>query len=302
MSPDQPASRPISQIVTAVVIAGGLLTLMIVINPVAYTKDDRVQIIVSILPQAEFAEAVGGKHVSVTVMVPPGKDPHTYAPKPSQMVDLERAKLYFKVGSPLEFELTWMPRFVELNPDMLVVDGSEDVKLISMGGSGGGLMDPHIWLSPKNAELMVENLCHGLLKVDPRNASDYENNTRIYLQRLDKLDTNISETLAPLENRDLLVFHPAWGYFAKEYGMTQKAIQAEGKDPSALGLAEIVDFAKQYSVSVIFAEPQFSTRLADSVAQEINGAVVIVDDLAKDYVSNLQSVADKIAEELGANG
>jgi zinc transport system substrate-binding protein len=301
MSRDSQAVISITQTVAAALIVGGLLTLMVFVNPVQSSPDDRIKVIVSILPQKEFVEAVGGEHVSVTVMVPPGSEPHTYSPTPAQMVSLTNADLYFEVGSGLEFELTWMDRFVDLNDRMLVVDGAKGIRLIDSGGSATGLKDPHIWLSPKNAEAMVQNLYHGLLKIDPRNASGYENNTRSYLQRLDSLDGNISSILAPVENKNLLVFHPAWGYFADEYGLTQVAIEAEGKDPTALELADIVDYAKRYNVSVVFAEPQFSTRLADEVAKDINGAVVIVDDLAGDYVRNLQHVADKIAEGLSNN-
>lgn len=275
--------------------------MMVFVNPVQSAPDDRIKVIVSILPQKEFAEAVGGDHVSVTVMVPPGSEPHTYSPTPAQMVNLTNADLYFEVGADLEFELAWMNRFVELNSGMLVVDGSKGIKLIGPSDSPTGLKDPHIWLSPRNAEAMVQNLYHGLLKIDPRNASDYENNTRSYLQRLDSLDKNISSTLAPVENKNLLVFHPAWSYFADEYGLKEIAIEAEGKDPTALELADIVDYAKSYNVSVVFAEPQFSTRLAEEVAKEINGVVVIVDDLAENYVQNLQYVADKIAEGLSNN-
>ena len=300
MSAESHQTRPVAQIMTVTVIAAGLVALMVIVTPAPAADDGRLRVMVSILPQEEFVKAVGGEHVNVTVMVPPGREPHTYAPTPSQMMSLERASLYFEVGAGLEFEMVWMQRFVELNSDMLVVNGSKDVHLMKMGD--GGMTDPHIWLSPKNAMTMVQNLYHGLIKIDPRNASDYENNTRSYLQRLDRLDENISAALAPLENRNILALHPAWGYFADEFGLTQRAIEENGKEPTALGLAEILDFARRYNVSVVFAEPQFSTRMADSIAEEIGGAVVIVDDLAADYIDNLEIVAIKIAEGLSANG
>lgn len=259
-----------------------------------YAEDDRIKVVVSILPQAEFVEAVGGEHVSVTVMVPPGQEPHTYSPKPSQMRDLERADLYFKLGSGIEFELVWMDRFADLNGDMLIVDSSDGVHMIPK--------DPHIWLSPKNAEAMVLNLYHGLLDIDPANASDYENSTRAYLQKLDRLDKNVSAALAPLDRRDLLVFHPAWGYFARDYRLNQTAIEYEGKEPTTAYFASVIEFAKEKGIKVVFAEPQFSTRTAEQIAAEIGGVVVLVDDLAMDYIDNLQSVAEKIAEGLSADG
>jgi len=293
MTPDGASSRPVSQIVISVMIAAGLLTVMAFVGNPQYPNDSRIKVVVSILPQAEFVEAVGGDHVNVTVMVPPGQEPHTYAPKPSQMRDLERADIYFKLGSGIEFELVWMDRFTELNGDMLVVDGSESLHLMDK--------DPHIWLSPRNVEAMVQNLAHGLEDIDPANASFYEENARAYLQKLDKLDKNITEALAPLAKRELLVFHPAWGYFARDYGLNQTAIEYDGKEPTTQYFARVIDFAKNNSIRVIFAEPQFSTRTAEQIAEEVGGAVVLVDDLARDYLDNMQIVADKIAEGLSAH-
>lgn len=290
MTPESASTRPVSQIVVSVMIAAGLLMIMAFVGNPQYPNDNRIKVVVSILPQAEFVEAVGGNHVNVTVMVPPGQEPHTYAPKPSQMRDLERADIYFKLGSGIEFELVWMDKFTALNSDMLVVDGSESLHLMDK--------DPHIWLSPRNVEAMVQNLDHGLEKIDPANASDYENNARIYLQKLDKLDQNITKSLAPLTNRQLLVFHPAWGYFARDYGLNQTAIEYDGKEPTTQYFARVIDFAKANDIKVIFAEPQFSTRTAEEIAQEVSGTVVLVDDLAKDYLVNMQHVADKIAEGL----
>jgi zinc transport system substrate-binding protein len=294
MTPDSASSRPVSQIVISIAIAAGLLTIMAFVGNPQYPNDNRIRVVVSILPQEEFVEAVGGSHVNVTVMVPPGQDPHTYAPKPSQMRDLERASLYFKLGSGIEFELVWMDRFTELNKNMLVVDGSESLHLMDK--------DPHTWLSPRNVEAMVQDVEHGLEKIDPANASYYEENARIYLQKLDKLDQNITASLAPLTKRELLVLHPAWGYFARDYGLNQTSIEYDGKEPTTQYFARVIDFAKENGIKVIFAEPQFSTRTAEEIAHEVGGTVVLVDDLAEDYLNNMQLVADKISEGLSANG
>ena len=290
MSGDSTGPKPVSQVIISVVIAAGLLSIMAFVGNPQNLDDGKIRVMVTILPQAEFARAVGGNHVNVTVMVPPGQEPHTYAPKPSQMRDLERADVYFALGSGIEFELVWMDKFTALNNGMLVVDGSDGVHMIGE--------DPHIWLSPRNVEAMVQNLEHGLEEVDPANASDYNHNAIEYLKRLDGLDKNISSALEPLAHRELLVLHPAWAYFAKDYGLNETAIQYQGKDPTTQYFAQVIDFAKENGIKVIFAEPQFSTRTADEMASEIGGVVVLVDDLAEDYIENLQTVADEIAEGL----
>lgn len=95
-----------------------------------------------------------------------------------------------------------------------------------------------------------------------------------------------------------MVFHPSWGYFAAEYGLTMITIETEGKEPSAQDMAKIVDIAKEKQVRVIFVQPQFSTRSAQAVAEEIDGEVIAVDPLAKDYIKNMDRVSDVFARNL----
>ncbi|RLI89650.1 MAG: zinc ABC transporter substrate-binding protein, partial [Candidatus Altiarchaeales archaeon] len=126
---------------------------------------ERLGVVVTILPQADFVKKVGGSRVRVTVMVPPGASPHTYEPTPGQLMETSKAKIYFKVGSGVEFENVWMDRIRAINPDMVIIDGSEGIT--KREG------DPHIWNSPINAKKMVENIYNGLIRVDPANADEY---------------------------------------------------------------------------------------------------------------------------------
>lgn len=259
-------------------------------------EDGRISLVVSISPQAELAEAIGGDHARITVMVPPGQEPHTYEPTPSQMKIVEDADMYMMVGSGIEFELVWMERFVELNLDMIIVNASEGIELISIGDVGS--VDPHVWLSPVCAMKMTENLRDALKDFDPNNATDYDDGADQYLVSLSDLDDYISESLEPLENRNMLVLHPAWGYFAKTYNLTQIAIEQEGKEPSAEDIALIIETARDLNITVVFAEPEFNTAVAEQIAEEIGGSVLLVDPLASDYIDNLRSVADQISEGL----
>ena len=180
---------------------------------------DRIGVVVTVLPQAEFVENVGREKVDVTVMVPPGANPHTYEPMPSQMEALAKAKMYAKVGAGIEFELVWMDKLTAINKDMLVVDCSEGVKLskMAMDDDHHDRMDPHIWMSPVNAQIMVRNICDGLIQIDPKNKSYYQQNRDAYLQKLSQLDAEIRSQLAEVTNRMVMVYHPAFGYFASEY-------------------------------------------------------------------------------------
>jgi len=281
-------------------------------------NDDKIGVIVSIPPQAEFVEKVGGDKVIVTVMVPPGADPHTYEPVPAQLEEVSRAQIYVKVGSAgagsgIEFELVWMDKIIDINGKMLVVDSSRGVKFFavtyengvpveyneydedSMDRSALKGIDPHIWLSPANAKIMSENIYRGLVRVDPENQEYYKKNLDNYLAELDMLNEEINQMFLEKENKVIIVFHPAWTYFALDYGIKQMAIEEEGKEPTAEGIKDLIDKARQYNIKVIFASPECSTRSAEAIAREIGGSVKLVSSLNKNYVENMKEVAEAFA-------
>lgn len=267
---------------------------------------DKIGIIVTMPPQAEFVEKVGGENVDVTVMVPPGASPHTYEPTPNQMTDVARAEMYVKVGSGVEFELVWMNKIIAQNDDMLVVDCSEGIQLIEMAGAHEyegedyehGTMDPHIWMSPLNARIMVQNICDGLVQIDPDNRAYYEANRDAYSQSLTQLDQDIRDSLSGVTNRTFMVYHPAFGYFAEAYELTMLPIEEEGKEPTASGLAHLIDQAKEHNIKVIFASPQFNPQSAEVIADEIGGNVVFIDSLAGDYIANLRTLPGELGEAM----
>lgn len=244
----------------------------------------KIGVVVSILPQAEFVEKIGGDKVNITVMVPPGASPHTYEPIPSQLEDVGEAEIYVKVGSGIEFELNWIDKIVKLNKEMLIVDCSEEIELIEF--------DPHIWLSPKNVKIMVENIYNGLVRVDPENKKYYKENKENYLQELDKLDNEITQALLGKVDRKIMVYHPAWAYFARDYDLEQIPVEEGGKEPSPKDLEYFIKQAKENSVKIIFASPEFSTKSAEVIASEIGGAVVLISPLEKNYIENISKIAE----------
>jgi zinc transport system substrate-binding protein len=266
---------------------------------------DKVGVVVTILPQADFVENVGGEKVDVTVMVPPGADPHTYELTPSQLVKVSKAKMYAEVGSGVEFELVWMDKIIEQNKAMLVLDCANGVRLMQMiedehhetdEGEHHTGNDPHIWLSPRNVKIMVENICSGLVRVDPQNEAYYTRNRDEYLAKLDTLDKDIQEGLSSLKNRRFIVFHPAWGYFARDYNLEQIPIEIGGKEPTAKDIANLIQEAEEQDIKIIFASPEFNPKSAEVIAKEIGGTVVFIDPLAKDYINNMRMVLDELVQ------
>lgn len=282
-----------------VIIAFGLISLY-QSSDLDYVEKPRV--VVTILPQEEFIEKIAGDKVSITTMVPPGASPHTYEPRPSQMKEITEAKMYAKVGTELDFELVWMPKIIETNPNMLIVDSSEGAQLIEMDVHDSeyelGGKDPHVWLSPKKAVIMVENLYEGLVKIDPDNKEYFAKNKDVYISSLKELDGTIMQTFSGLKTKKFMVYHDSWGYLAYDYGLEQIPIQKEGKEPTPEGIATLIDQARENNITIIFASPEFEIQTAKTIAEEIDGNVILISPLAKNYIENLKKMSDEISNSL----
>jgi zinc transport system substrate-binding protein len=259
------------------------------------SPDGKIGVVVTVGPQEEFVKRVSGDRVNVTVMVPSGADPHTYEPLPNQMKQVQDAQIYFQVGSGIEFELSWMDKIASMNPEMKLVNTSEGITLLPNTAEQEEGSDPHVWVSPKNAKIMVENIYQTLIQTDPENKDYYTENRDEYLKELDELDKNITQTLSGKNNTKIMVYHPAWAYFCKDYNLQQIAIESEGKEPTPQEIANLVDEARADNIKIIFVTPEFSTSNAEVIANEIGGKVVVVDPLDSNYLENMQKVAEAFA-------
>jgi len=285
--------------------------------------NNRLSVFVSIVPQKYFVEQIGKDLVDVQVMVQPGAGPHTYEPKPLQMAALSKAKLYFSIG--VTFEQAWLNKIASSNPNLIIVHTDEKIQKIPMavhhhddtvhnhgdddhhhhhhGDKGhdkmpehdhrhhSGILDPHIWLSPPLVKIQAHTILDALQKADPMNSATYESNFKDFITEIDLLHAKLENTFSGKKGAAFMVFHPSWGYFAKAYGLKQIPIEVEGKDPKAAQLMEIINYAKEHDIKVIFVQPQFSARSADLVAKEIGGKVVSIDPLAFNWSENLREVA-----------
>ena len=259
---------------------------------------------VSILPQQDFLkQVIGQQPYSIMVLIPPGASPETYALSPGQMEQLSRAKAYFKLGSGLPFENVWLGKIENLNPAMPIFDCSNSIEIMSGASEGAPETDahgedPHIWLSPLNAVMMVRNIAEGMSGIDPAHKDIYEQNAATYIEKLKELDGEIKAKLAAVSDRNFIIFHPAWGYYAKEFGLNQIPIEIEGKEPKAFALEKLVALAKSENIRTVFASPEFNAESAKVIAREINGQVVFIDPLAGDYIANMLEVTGKFGEAM----
>ena len=273
-------------------------------RPASEAAGDRpLAVAVSILPQKYMVERIGGPAVRVFVLIGPGESPVTYDPTPRQMASLVGTQLYFTMD--LEFERAWLERMQAVHPGMRVVNMRGGIRLLPLdqvGGTGHEAgQDPHVWMNPRLVRVMAGTIRDALVEALPERRELFHRNHRRFVGHLDELDGEIRKILRSLPARTFMAFHPAWGYFAEEYGLRQIPIQSHGKEPGAQSLVRLIDLAKEQRVRVIVVQAQFSRSAAETVGQALGARVISLDPLAEDYVNNLRLVAEALAEALRAS-
>ena len=263
-----------------------------------------INIVVSILPEQTFLKIIGGDKVNISLMVLAGNSPHTYEPKPSQMISVAKADLYLAID--VEFEHVWLPKFKNLNHKMHIVDiakGVTKMHMLQVSHTKDAQethkhegKDPHIWTDPNNVRIIAHNIYNALVEADEVNIPYYKKNLETFLTTITKTDSHIKEILSTLkENRTFMVFHPSWGYFAKAYDLKQIAVEVEGKSPKPRELVALIKEAKVKKVSAIFTQPEFSDASARIIANELHIPVVKVSPMASHWSENLITIAKTIA-------
>lgn len=256
--------------------------------------DDRPTVLVSVPPQAWLAERVAGDLVDLRVMVPPGASPHSYEPTMSQMRQVHRAAVYGALGHPaFSFERAWLPDIREVARSMEVVDTG--------AGCNAGGEDPHIWLDPDCALRMTDSLEAALARLLPAEEQAISEGAASARERIRQVGTEARELLAPHRGRSFMVFHPAWGHFARSFGLRQVAIEAEGKAPSPAELQRLVRRVSEEGIGTVFVQPQFSREAAEIVAAEANARVILLDPLRRDWDEGILETARELAASFGAD-
>jgi len=268
-----------------------------ILFPTSSANAEKIKAFVSILPQAYCVERIGGPHVAVEVLVGPGQSPATYEPTPKQMARLGQSQVYFRIGTP--FERGIIDRISKIFKHIRIIDTRKGISLRYFRLSKGiSVADPHIWLNPMYIKIQAHTICRALITLDPAHEHLFRQNLERFQNDLDALDTTIAEILAPVRGQKFYVFHPAFGYFGDRYGLTQVAVEIEGKEPSPKQLARLIRAARENAVTVIFVQPQFAKREADAIARAIDGAVVPMDPLARNYMDNMKKMARTLHEAL----
>ena len=266
-------------------------------------KDDTPAISVTIEPQRYFVEKITGNNFKVNTIVPPGTSPESYDPTPSQMVALGKSLLYFKVGY-LGFENAWGKTLEENNTNVKVVNTSNEIVLIEgdehiveigehqhHDGHDHQGVDPHIWSSPKSALIMAENILNALVEIDVENQKVYRDNFTTLRAEIIEVDKKITSLLENAPVKSFIIYHPALGYFARDYNLTQYSIEFEGKNPSPQQLKQMIDFAKKQGIKTIFVQKGFDMKNAESLAKEVGASIHSIDPLSYDWSDEMINIA-----------
>ena len=261
-------------------------------NSSSIVPTEKPIIAVTIVPEQTFVEAVCGDLAEVITMVPPGNSPENYEPTPQEMKKFGNASLYFAIGVPTE-KANILP-----NAGNAKIVSLQDVVAAEYPTrkfeSGEG--DPHIWLSPKRVKVMIKTIAGEMCQLDPANQDTYNSNADAYIKQLDELDQNIRAALANVRDKKFIVYHPAFGYLADDYGLTMYALEEEGKEATAQRLQDMIDLAKKENIKVIFYQAEIDSSQSAAFAEEIGGKTMQLSPLAANYIENLKSMADLMSE------
>ena len=264
----------------------GLILLLLSCTRSGNDTGDKI-ITVSIAPFKYFVDEISGGDFKVNVMVPAGADPHIYEPFPGQISKLRKSVAYISNGY-LGFEMTWLSRFYETNPAMVILSlGGKIEPLDAHNDHAGGYVvraDPHYWVSPECAMIMALSVRDFLCDLNPQGKHKYEANYLILIPKINEVDSLAHTLFNGINNRSFMIFHPNLGYLARDYGLEEISVEYEGKEPPPSRLKELVDRARTDDLKTIFVQKEYDTKNAKAIADEIGAKIEIIDPLSENWL------------------
>ena len=260
------------------------------------SAEDKPIVIVSVAPYKWVVEKIAGDAVEVFLIVPAGTSAHTFEPTPRDMMRACHAKLWFTLGEA--FEKKAIAAIAANNSSFKTVDLTTGVDLIqsdplnSCACHHHSSSDLHLWLSPKELKVQAKTIADALNQLVAGSTFTYE---PLALE-LDQLDHSVKELVSNKNATTVLVSHPAFGYFCRDYGFKQLSIEVEGKDPTPRRMHDLVNVAKEAQLTKVFTEPQYSDKGAQLIAKEIGAKIVVIDPYNENVADNLKLIAKEFAQ------
>lgn len=242
----------------------------------------KIKIVASFYPLAYFASLVGGELVSIQDLTPAGAEPHDFEPSLRELALMGDADLFIYNGASFE---PWVEKWLrgEFTRPHAVIDMVAE--LITRNGplliEYQGSTDPHIWLDPLVAVKEMEIIRDTLIRIDPAHQEEYQANANHAAALLKELHDHFTEGLASCALRDVVVSHEAFNYLAQRYGFSARSIAgiSPEEEPSPKELAQIIELARAKGIKFIFFETMVNPKLAETIAREIGGGILVLNPL-----------------------
>lgn len=261
-------------------------------------QSEKLQIITTLFPQYDFARVIAGDKAEVTLLLPPGMEAHSYEPTPADMIKINKADLFIYTGESMEQWAHTMIESIDSN-SVYVLDVSNDVSFLAPNQTEAcedhehshdeenehnheeedghyHAYDPHIWTSPKNAMIMVNNILDALCEIDPENAAYYEENATNYLSELEELDAEFKEVVN--QAKRMTIYHGgrfAMQYLTNEYGIDYVSAPFEA-EPSAALVAQMISDIKEQQIPVIYHEELVDPKIAQMISDETGAQMLLL--------------------------
>lgn len=258
-------------------------------------------VLVSVAPHKFFVNKIAGDTVTVGLMVPAGASAHTYEPTPKEVIAAGKANLWFCIGE--SFEARASRAMQAYNSNLIMVDLRQGVDMINADPVLGtctchhNSQDLHIWLSPRQAKIQATTIAKALSQLCPQYAAQYQSSLDLFLSELEALDQQISSLIGPIKNRYIMVSHPSYAYFCRDYQLRQLSIEFEGKDPSPRQLNTILNRAREAMIKKIFIQVQYSSKGARLFAKELKATVVDLEPYSEDYINSMLKIANEFSSD-----
>jgi|LGVF01.1.fsa_nt_gb zinc transport system substrate-binding protein len=270
-----------------------LINILLLSSCSSNEETTKPSIAVSIVPEEQFLRKIVLDKYDIVTLIPSGSSPETYQPSPKQLRALEESDLYFSIGVATE-KANILP-ILDDNKKIDIIDLAEGVDLLfepRYFDLKETSRDPHIWLSPKRTIEIVKIMEKELIVKYPEDKDFFSKNANDYILELEDLDNYIKEKIALLENKNFIIYHPSYGYFAKDYGLNMIAIELNGKTANIDRLDTIIEIAEKENIRAVYYQSEMSSKQAKIIASEIGAIAIQIEPLSLDYIKNQKILID----------
>ena len=281
-----------------------LFIILISCNRSGSVKNEKI-ISVSIPPFKYFVEAIADSDFKVNILVPAGANPHIYEPVPEQITRLSKSVAYISDGY-LGFEITWLDRFYEMNKTMKKISLGEKIDLIKPPEAHNSHdiegADPHFWVSPKCALIIASEIRSLVTGLNPGRKEKYDLNYTRLVKLIESIDSTAKVKFSNHAGQSFMIFHPALDYLARDYDLSEIAVEYEGKEPTPSYLKGLIDIVRAKNIKTIFVQREYDTKNAGAIASETGAVLEMIDPLSENWDKTELMIIESIAKSFDAMG